>query len=245
MAIYKIAVMSDVHANFPALRSVLEDIENEKCEKIYHVGDAIGIGAFPRETLDLMLKEKIVMIMGNHEKYYLTSELKFPSDTNKGEVNHHQWVKRELGTQYEAIISEFPVMLKEEIRGVTVGFMHYVIVPGSNGQLHFKQVKKDLDEENIDAFFELDGYDIIFYGHQHHPLLDCHGAEKGIHYVNPSALGCQIGNFANYSILQVNEKEYSIVHKRVAYDKSIAIKALDERNVPAKEYIKKVFYGAK
>ncbi len=243
MIIYKIAVMTDVHANLPAIISVLEDIKKEKCHRIYHVGDAIGIGAFPKETLEVMLREKIIMIMGNHEKYYLSKELKLPANTTQGEIDHHKWVKRELDTKYTKVVSEFPVLLKEQLNGLNIGFMHYVPDPKAKDSSDFKEVKIDLNEKNIDLFFKMDGYDIIFYGHQHHPLFECYGEKKGIHYINPSALGCQVGNFANYCILEIYENGYNIVHKKIAYDKHKAIEALDVRNVPAKEYIKKVFYG--
>ena len=237
--------MTDVHANLPAITSVLEDIKKEKCDRIYHIGDAIGIGAFPKETLDVMLRENIVMIMGNHEYYYLTNGFQFPKGTMEGEIDHHRWVKRELAAKYQEAVSKFPVLLNEKLEGLNLGFMHYAVDTRGKESLSFKDVKEDLTEENIDAFFQLEGYDIIFFGHQHHPLFECRGKETGTRYVNPSALGCQRGSFANYSILEINEKGFNIRHKEVAYDKEKAVKALDLRNVPAKEYIKKIFYCAK
>jgi len=39
----RIAVMTDVHANLPALQAALRDIGEQGCEEIYHTGDAIGI----------------------------------------------------------------------------------------------------------------------------------------------------------------------------------------------------------
>ncbi|NBG88187.1 metallophosphoesterase family protein [Isachenkonia alkalipeptolytica] len=241
--IYKIAVMSDVHANLPALTRVLEDIKKEKCDRVYHIGDAIGIGAFPKETLDVMLKENIIMIMGNHEYYYLTKGFQFPKGTTKGEVDHHKWVRKELGIKYQEAVSKFPVLENDKLVGLNLGFIHYVVDPEGKEPLSFKDVKEDLTETNIDAFFQLEGYDIIFFGHQHHPLLECRGKETGTRYVNPSALGCQRGSFANYSILEINETGFNIRHKEVTYEKDKAVKALDLRKVPAKEYIKKIFYG--
>lgn len=51
----KLAIMSDVHANLPALQAALGAIQQEGCDAIYHCGDAVGIGPFPAECLDLML----------------------------------------------------------------------------------------------------------------------------------------------------------------------------------------------
>ena len=42
----KVAVLTDVHANLPALEATLRAIEDAGCEAIYHTGDAIGIARF-------------------------------------------------------------------------------------------------------------------------------------------------------------------------------------------------------
>jgi predicted phosphodiesterase len=68
----KIAVITDAHANLPALKAALSSIKEEGCEKIYHVGDAIAIGPYPAETVDLIFETKnIKCVVGNHELYYL------------------------------------------------------------------------------------------------------------------------------------------------------------------------------
>lgn len=39
---------------------------------MFHTGDAIAIGPYPAETLDLLLSEpKIECVMGNHEAYFV------------------------------------------------------------------------------------------------------------------------------------------------------------------------------
>jgi hypothetical protein len=51
----KIAVMTDVHANLPALQAALSTIEQEGYDLLVHTGDAIAIGPYPAETLDVLL----------------------------------------------------------------------------------------------------------------------------------------------------------------------------------------------
>ena len=43
----KIAVISDIHGNYEALDAVLLDIDQQKAEKIYCLGDLVGYGPFP------------------------------------------------------------------------------------------------------------------------------------------------------------------------------------------------------
>ena len=50
----KIAVLTDVHGNLPALQATLRGIRREGCDAIFHTGDSIGIGPYPAECLDLI-----------------------------------------------------------------------------------------------------------------------------------------------------------------------------------------------
>ena len=51
----KIAILTDVHGNLPALQVALRAIRREGADAIFHTGDAIGIGPFPAECLELLL----------------------------------------------------------------------------------------------------------------------------------------------------------------------------------------------
>jgi predicted MPP superfamily phosphohydrolase len=51
----KIIVMTDAHANLPALQAALAAIQAEGYDLIVHTGDAIAIRPRPAETLDLLL----------------------------------------------------------------------------------------------------------------------------------------------------------------------------------------------
>lgn len=49
----KIAVFTDIHGNYEALKVIIEDIQKEKINNIICLGDTIGIGPNPKECLDL------------------------------------------------------------------------------------------------------------------------------------------------------------------------------------------------
>ena len=66
----KIAVFSDIHGN---LQAILEDIKKEPIDSIICLGDVIGIGPNSQETLQLIEENKIEMILGNHEIYFLNN----------------------------------------------------------------------------------------------------------------------------------------------------------------------------
>lgn len=62
------ALISDVHANFDALRVVLEDIRGQGITEIYCLGDVIGYGPNPVQCLDEVRRACKLTILGNHDQ---------------------------------------------------------------------------------------------------------------------------------------------------------------------------------
>jgi len=63
----KIAVISDIHANLEAFRSVLEDIDRQAVDEIVCLGDAIGYGPDPEAVVRLLRERGMVSVVGNHD----------------------------------------------------------------------------------------------------------------------------------------------------------------------------------
>ena len=63
----KIAIISDIHSNLPALEAVLKDISDKGIKMIFCLGDIIGYGPFPKECFDLVKSTCQIIIKGNHE----------------------------------------------------------------------------------------------------------------------------------------------------------------------------------
>lgn len=62
-----VAVISDVHANLPALEAVLDDIEARGIERVWCLGDTVGYGASPVECLRLVREQCELVLAGNHD----------------------------------------------------------------------------------------------------------------------------------------------------------------------------------
>ncbi len=61
----KILIFSDIHANFEALKELLG---REKFDYSIFLGDAVDYGPQPAETLDLVMENSDVRLMGNHDR---------------------------------------------------------------------------------------------------------------------------------------------------------------------------------
>jgi predicted phosphodiesterase len=63
----RLALISDIHANLPALEAVLDDISRRSVHRTLSLGDIVGYGAWPNECCDLVREHKILSVLGNHD----------------------------------------------------------------------------------------------------------------------------------------------------------------------------------
>jgi predicted phosphodiesterase len=68
----RIAVISDVHGNLPALDAVLEDIAASGAELTLNLGDILSGPLWPAETAQRLMALDLPTIRGNHERQLLT-----------------------------------------------------------------------------------------------------------------------------------------------------------------------------
>ena len=66
----KLAFISDIHSNFDALKAVMTDIKKNKVEKIFCLGDIINYYYEPHKCIDLLIKNNVKCIKGNHENIF-------------------------------------------------------------------------------------------------------------------------------------------------------------------------------
>lgn len=73
----KIAIISDIHANYQALKAVIEDCEKKGVQKIFCCGDIIGKGVNANKCVDLLRKKCEVIVRGNVDARFTDDAEKF------------------------------------------------------------------------------------------------------------------------------------------------------------------------
>src|ERR1044072_4154242 len=63
----RLALLSDIHSNLPALEPVLPDLEDAAGDEVWCLGDVVGYGAQPDECADLVRERCSVCLVGNHD----------------------------------------------------------------------------------------------------------------------------------------------------------------------------------
>ncbi|MCG7367469.1 metallophosphatase family protein [Pantoea sp. ACRSH] len=94
----KLAVISDIHGNLPALDAVLADIQSQGVDQIVNLGDIVSGGLFPAETADRLMPLDIPTVRGNHERQLLELDFSDMSLSDRHafkslQAAHWRWLK--------------------------------------------------------------------------------------------------------------------------------------------------------
>jgi len=71
----RIALLSDVHANLPALEAVLRDVDRHGPDEVWCAGDLLGYYPWPNEVLEALRERGVRSIRGNHDRAVLGGDM--------------------------------------------------------------------------------------------------------------------------------------------------------------------------
>lgn len=236
----KLGAITDIHNNLPALRAVVKKLQQLECDKIICCGDIIGIGPYPEETVQYMMKiPDLIAARGNHEKYLFEGmPTDYPNEENMGfeEMKHHKWEHRLLSTDSVDFLRKLPYQADVEYDGCKLSVMHYCM----DREGHYINCRAN-SEEDLKKMFDGVRSDIILYGHDH-----CRNICKSDKfYINVGSLGCPAldKNIARAGIVKIENGNVKAEPIDVEYDVDEVIRAIDEINYPDADNIKRFFYG--
>jgi len=94
----KIALVSDIHGNLPALEAVIADIGRVGAQAVWNLGDIVSGPLWPAETADRLIALDWPTIAGNHERQVLTQSPDRMGDSDRQAaeaMNDHQrtWLR--------------------------------------------------------------------------------------------------------------------------------------------------------
>jgi predicted phosphodiesterase len=63
----KLAIISDIHSNLEALEAAMHDIKTQNVTTIYCIGDLVGYGPNPNEVIEMLWRNNVKCLIGNHD----------------------------------------------------------------------------------------------------------------------------------------------------------------------------------
>ncbi len=131
----KIAIISDIHGNLTALKTVLKDIKERDIKVIVCLGDIVAKGINVNECIRLVKDECDIIIQGNCDRYYTTDhDIKVAKNLEEKRII---WNKTLINEENKKFIRELPFSYEMMISGSLVRFFH---------------ARPDIDNETIISF---------------------------------------------------------------------------------------------
>lgn len=206
----KIAIISDIHGNFPALKEVIKEIKRKKIKKIFCCGDIIGYASMSNECIKELIKNNVKSIYGNHE-YALLNDDKL-NWFNYYALKALIWHKENLKNFSWRWIKK----LKEKII-IKIANKRIMLVHGSPESC-FEYVWQDTSEQTFLYWLEKYNVDILVFGHTHIPFIK--NIENQI-VINPGSVGQPRdgNNKASFCIIDLKNNQSEIIRINYNIDK--------------------------
>ncbi|RDY69043.1 metallophosphoesterase [Halobacillus trueperi] len=239
----RMAVMTDVHGNIYALQAVLRDIRKQHVDRLYCMGDIIGIGPFSNQVCEWFYSLKDTEIVrGNHDEAVLALINGEPYPESRINVQeHHQWVADRLYKRYAKWMERLPRQIVTKIEARTFQFTHYPMDTKSSllpiSEDPFDQLVPP-NGENFSQLDELEAETVLCFGHDH----DVHHFSMNERvFFNPGSLGCYDEPYARYGIIEIDGRKVRFMKRRVPYPMDTYVEHLNRIDFPRKEVILKLF----
>jgi predicted phosphodiesterase len=231
-------LISDIHANLPALEAVLEDIGQGTPAGIYHLGDLVGYAPWPNETVDRLRRDGITGVAGNYDSTVATDYKHCgcrADSPREEELSHisYEWTRGAVGPETKSFLGGLPFRIDirpfgGHVAGPTIMLFH--ATPRNN----LVYVTADRTDQFLSTMAKQAGAkagDVICFGHTHKPW---HRVVEGIHFVNTGSVGRPKDGDprACYVVVDMSGDVPDIKFMRVAYDVERAAKGILDSGLP-------------
>jgi predicted phosphodiesterase len=234
---YKVAIFSDIHSNFEALKAIIDDINNNDFNEVICLGDVLALGPSPRECLDLIMNNNVRMLLGNHELYYVDG-IDIDDEMTEEEKHHQMWVASNLNKKHKEYLKNCKLSYSININNYNIGFEHFFINEYSTDDYPFHSLRI-LKSKKIEEILDYDNHDILFFGHEHKPFEIGSSSKR---FVDVGSSGCTKTSKTHYTILTINGSEYNIERKELIYDRSKFEDELRKQDYPQRDFLSKTFF---
>ena len=233
------ALLSDIHANLPALRAVFADIDNRaNIDAIYHLGDLTGYAPWPNEVVELLRDRSVPGIAGNYDSTVATDYKHCgcrADSPHEEELSHlsYEWTRTHVTRETKEYLASLPFRvdirpLGGHVSGPTITLIH------GNQTLNTVYVTEDRPDSFLEKMARdigARGGDIVAFGHTHKPWQRVVG---GIQFINTGSVGRpKDGDWrACYVLLSVEAAGSRVEFIRVPYDVDEAADAIRVSDLP-------------
>ena len=227
----RIAILSDIHGNMPALEAVLDDIKLRNIDEVVCIGDLIGKGPEPSKVIASIQENCDVVIKGNWDEFIL----------NDSDSQSIQWQQDQLSEEDKIYLKNLPFCYEFMLGNKFIRCVHASPRSVHERILPFHPLEQqETLFENSEHTLNICGNrtpDYFVYGDIHYACVKPIDG-KGI-LVNVGSVGNPLEiPEASYCILEQVGKSVGVQLIRVPYDKEAVLTIAIEAGLPDFEVYK-------
>ncbi len=222
----KIAILSDIHSNFFALKSVYEDLREQGVSQVFSLGDLVGYFPFIEETIDFMIDKNIVSILGNYDKAVIHPDEKegllyLMKNIPEDKKYIYLWTRDNLSDDVKDFLSGLPQKMVLSFQNFTMLLVH-----GSPAGIS-SYIYPDTSSFYLESLLKDNNVDIIACGHTHKSMILT--TKEGF-VVNPGSVGVpdEGKSNASYMIVEINRPPKFYI-REITYDVDFVKKVQQEK----------------
>lgn len=235
----RIALISDIHGNLPALEAVLDRLDRDAPDAVYHLGDLVGYAPWPNEVVALLRERGIPGVAGNYDSTVAMSYdhcgCKY-EDARQAELSHesYTWTLEHTDAASKGWLGTLPFRMDIRIggghqTGPTLRLIHGNPILNT---VYWTEDRSDgFCRKMADHLGAREG-DVVAFGHTHKPW---NRVVDGVLFVNTGSVGRpKDGDWrAGFSLLEFGGEGLPDVQVvRVAYELDRAVSAIRESSLP-------------
>ena len=199
----RLAVLSDVHSNLPALQAVLADVDRVGLDGIWVAGDLVGYNPWPNEVLEILRERHVRAIRGNHDRAAIGGDMSWFNELAAEAV---RWTRVHLTPASVGYLTGLEDRLRLALPEAVVAMYHGS--PRNDDEYVFPWAVDESIVRLADASF-------VILGHTHMPMV--RAFRPGI-VVNPGSVGQPRDRDprAAWGLLDLARRTFDV--RRVPYD---------------------------
>jgi putative phosphoesterase len=236
----RIAIISDIHGNLPALEAVLADLDAEGIEQIVCLGDVALFGPQPHEVIARLKDLDCPVVMGNTDAWALDPRPHEMRDENTQRVFDVEfWGTRQLSPADLDHVSTFQPIVEISL-GEDTNLLCFHGSPRSNTDVIVSTTREDDLERMLSGFHAT----VMAGGHTHTQMLRRFGE---VMLINPGSAGLPYDRvqltghvrhppWAEYTVVGRQDGRLQVESRRTPFDVPALIQAALESGMPHWEW---------
>ncbi|MCW3466739.1 metallophosphoesterase family protein [Chitinophaga nivalis] len=242
-----IAVISDIHANLPALEAVLADLDTIAPDQIYCLGDLVDFAPWPNEVINRIRALRIPVIMGNHDERIafdipVVPLQKHSAAETAARLEAIAITRSTISQENKQFLASLPAHIRLQF-GTPEKPLSVLLVHASPRNID-EYIYADHDPAVLWDMLEAHQADVLIGGHTHLSYIrELHGKKNGAYarklVINAGSVGRskEDNPAATYLLLQIDhtvaEKPVMIpVIRKVPYAVEVTATGIRESKIP-------------